>query len=123
MKNSQSFSVSVLLHKDGDAWVAQCLEYDVAAQGVDIPDAKDNFLSTLEAQIRFDLADGKVPLVGLPPAPRSYRDHLGRAFVDGPELPVCVPVAPPKKSNQSSKGQDNFRIAYARFLQKQPQAA
>jgi hypothetical protein len=100
----QNFSVSVLLHRDGDAWVAQCLEYDVAAQGVDIPDAKDNFLSTLEAQIRFDLADGKTPLADLPPAPRSYRDHLGRAFVDGPELPVCVPASPPVLSANRGPG-------------------
>ncbi len=105
----QPLTVSVLLHMDRGAWVAQCLEYDVAAQGATIPEAKENFLSTLEAQIRFDLRDGKTPLADLDPAPRSYRDHLGRAVTDGPELPVCVPCVPKER---------NVRIVHARFLQK-----
>lgn len=106
MNRQTPVAVSVLLHRHGDAWVAQCLEFDVAAQGATIPEAKDNFLNTLETQIRFDLKDGKVPLSGLGPAPRSYRDHLGRVVTDGPELPVCVPRA------------DQVKIVHARFLQK-----
>jgi hypothetical protein len=89
--NPTPFTVSVLLHRDGAAWVAQCLEYDVAAQGSTVGEAKNNFLRTLSTQIVFDVKDGKRPLEGLDRAPASYFDHLGEVISGGPDLPVCVP--------------------------------
>ena len=91
MNLSNMFSVSVLLHQDGDSWVAQCLEFDVAAQGKDEVEAKNRFLHTFASQILFDLQDKKDPLASLPSAPQSYFDSLGAMSEDGPALPIWVP--------------------------------
>jgi hypothetical protein len=96
----QPFYVSVLLHRDGNAWVAQCLEKDLAVQGPSVEEAKNRFLRTLSAQIQDDLLDGREPLSGLPQAPASYFDKLGCMKASGPELPVYVPAPPKAKSHQ-----------------------
>lgn len=88
-----SFAVSVLLHKDGDAWVAQCLEYDLAAQAPTLEDAKKRFLGTLGAQIMMDLRAKRTPLAQLGMAPQRYFEKMVRAEQDGPQLPVYVPAA------------------------------
>lgn len=90
-KNTQTFAVSVLLHRDGDAWVAQCLEYDLAAQGVSPELAKQRFLHALTAQIISDVSDKKEPLSELGQAPQRYFDQLVDKSA-GPDLPVFVPV-------------------------------
>jgi len=89
MTTPQTFSVSVLLHKDGDAWVAQCIERDVAAQGRTADEAKQRFLNTLADQILLDMATNKEPLVHLNPAPSRY---AMRNESSGPTLPTYVPV-------------------------------
>ena len=88
---ASQLAVSVLLKKSDDAWYAQCLEYDVAAQGPNVAEVKNRFLKTLMSQIAFDMQDGKLPLSGLPSAPRHCFDLLSNAVEDGPALPVWVP--------------------------------
>ncbi len=88
----QPFCVSVLLHRDGDAWVAQCLEKDLAAQGPNPEEAKKRFLRALGAQIAWDLQDKREPLSNLPQAPQRYFEKSVFAAQFGPELPVFVPV-------------------------------
>jgi hypothetical protein len=87
-----SFTVSVLLHQDGDAWVAQCLQKDLVAQGRTEEEAKDRFLASLGAQIAWDLRDGVEPLAKLSQAPERFFHDSVRAGSCGPELPVFVPV-------------------------------
>jgi predicted RNase H-like HicB family nuclease len=91
MNPQSSFSVSVLLHQDGDAWVAQCLEKDLVAQGSSEEEAKKRFLDALGAQIAWDLRDKRPPLSGLAQAPKRYFHDAVLAGQDGPELPVFVP--------------------------------
>jgi len=88
----QPFRVSVLLHQDGEAWVAQCLEYDLAAQAPSEEEAKKRFVRTLQAQIMDDLRDGLTPLSKLPKAPRRYFVDSVTYNKDGPELPVWAPA-------------------------------
>ena len=87
-------TVSVLLHKDGTAWFAQCLDYDVAVQGRTKEEAKRRFLRTLDAQILDDLLDGYWPLSRLPQAPPRYFADRENLDAFGPELPVYIPVLP-----------------------------
>jgi len=89
---NQPFQVSVLLHQDGHAWVAQCLQRDLAAQGRTEEEAKNRFREALGAQIAWDLLEGRTPLGGLPQAPKRYFMDSVTAGADGPELPVFVPV-------------------------------
>jgi hypothetical protein len=90
--NRQPFFVSVLLHKDGNAWVAQCLEYDLAAQAPSVDEAKKRFMRTLTQQIVADLVDGNDPLSKLPQAPLRYFEDSVTSNKSGPELPVYVPA-------------------------------
>ena len=77
-KQSYSFRVSILLCKEGSGedsgWVAQCLEYDITAQGKTIQDAKKAFGKTFVGQILVDLKHGKAPLQGIKKAPKEYWD-------------------------------------------------
>lgn len=86
------YFVSVLLHKDGSAWVAQCLEYDLAAQGPSPEEVKKRFMRTLSQQIVADIVDGTFPLSKLPQAPLRYFDQSVTSDKSGPELPVYVPA-------------------------------
>jgi hypothetical protein len=108
----QMFSVSVLLHKDGAAWVAQCLEYDVAVQGPSPEEAKNRFLRTLGSQILDDLLDGRAPLSSLPQAPSQYFNNLGGTKACGPELPVYVRV-----DESKAKPPQLVRVCHAQFLE------
>ena len=83
------YMVSVLLHRDGSAWVAQCLEYDLAAQAPTVEEAKNRFLRTLSAQILDDLLDGRRPLSRLGQAPQHFFANLGDTKQSGPELAGC----------------------------------
>ena len=67
-----NFRFSVLLLREGDGWVAQCLEYDLAAQGKTIADAKEAFAKTFAGQIAVDVHHNQEPLATFGPAPRAY---------------------------------------------------
>jgi len=72
MGQQQSFSISILLRQEGKVWAAQCLEYDIAAQGETIPLAKYAIEKAFVGQVIVDLSTGNQPLADIPPAPRVY---------------------------------------------------
>ena len=76
----KAFRLKILLCKEGSEgiwkWVAQCLQYDIAAQGDTIAEAKVAFERTFCGQIAVDLAKGRQPLEGIPEAPRGYWDKF-----------------------------------------------
>lgn len=81
----------VLLLQEGDYWVAQCLQHDVAAQGRTPEEARLAFLRTLVGQIQLGL------LASTPAAPSSYWTLWGKAVAHQQPAPVEIPsdVAPP----------------------------
>lgn len=79
MTKQFNFTVSVLILREGDAWVAQGLEYDIAAQGSTIRQAKERFEQTFVGQICVDIKTGKLPMEGCKPAPRMYWEHFESA--------------------------------------------
>ena len=68
---------------DGYGWVAQCLEYDIAAQGVTIREAMAAFERTFVGQLVVDVAHKKMPLEGIRPAPKKYWDEFSSAISRG----------------------------------------
>jgi len=86
--------LTILLRRSGSAWIAQCLEYDVAAQGPTPEVCKQRFMNTMSSRILRDLAQGRVPLADLTQAPKRYFEESLLFRADGPELPVYVPVKP-----------------------------
>ena len=71
MKKEKKYriKVSVLLRYEGIYWVAQGIEYDIAAQGRTIQEAKKAFEKTIIGQIILDVKDGLEPLTGVEKAP------------------------------------------------------
>ena len=67
-----SFVFRVLLFKEGDHWVAQGLEYDVAAQGRSREETKAAFQRTFIGRLLFDVERGREPLKGVERAPAQY---------------------------------------------------
>lgn len=84
--------LTVLIHKCGSAYVAQCLEKDVAAQGPSLDECKRRFAKTLRSQIASDLANHRAPLAALGCAPPEFFDEMLLFRKDSPELPVYVPA-------------------------------
>ena len=68
----QQLRLSVLLLKGATHWVAQCLEYDLAAQGKEIDDALRSFTRTLNGQILLDIQEKVAPLSRVLQAPKEY---------------------------------------------------
>ena len=61
---------------DGQAfWIAQVLEYDLAAQAKTIEDLVYELQRTIVAHILCSEQEGLVPFESIPPAPRQYVDE------------------------------------------------
>jgi hypothetical protein len=68
----QNFEVSVVLCREGEGWAAQCLQYDIAAQGKTIQEAKDSLEKAFVSQVMIDLLHETDALSAIPQAPREY---------------------------------------------------
>lgn len=97
-KNAQSESpprtitLRVVYLREGDSWIAQCLEHDIAAQGKTLPDVEEAFRRTVVGQIMLDLRKGREPFEGIKPAPKMY----WRKFDEGLRLGVDSRIDLPK---------------------------
>jgi hypothetical protein len=56
-----------------EVWIAQCLEYDITAQGDTIRAAQKDFERTVLGEIVLALEGGRPPLSGIAPAPSRYQ--------------------------------------------------
>lgn len=75
----KTFELSVLFIQGRESWVAQCLEYDIAAQGKTFSDVKRAFERTFIGQVMLDIKSGKEPLCGIPKAPDIYWERFARS--------------------------------------------
>ena len=65
--------LTILVCPQGNNWVAQCVEYDIAAQAKTVDDVMYEFQRTLQVQLAMDLELGREPLSDVPPAPEHFR--------------------------------------------------
>jgi hypothetical protein len=102
MSESVDIKITGVLLKEASAWVAQGLEYDIAAQGTTIRDAINAFERTVVGQIMLDLKDNKKPLASLPKAPHFYWQKYaqGELLADG-RLPFYLPADVPVRSAEA----------------------
>ena len=68
-KRPSKLELNVLLFEEDKAWVAQCLQFDVAEQGPTPDAAMANWVAAFAGQAAANREDGKSPLHGLPQAP------------------------------------------------------
>ena len=91
----KSLRVSVIIISEGGAYTAQCLQYDIAAQGETISKVKDRFARTFSAHIAIDRERGIEPLSGIPESPQEYWELWNSAHPLLGTLPIRVPSLPP----------------------------
>jgi hypothetical protein len=72
--------IHVLYVKDDCGWYAQCLEFDIGAQGDSQDEAELAFFRTWHIQIAMDRAHGRKPFESLSGAPQKYWDMWGQAI-------------------------------------------
>lgn len=80
-------TINVLIFKDAledqTLWIAQGLEYDIAAQGTSLKEVEERFAHTLIAQGLVDLKNGNGVFDGIPPAPRDFWDQFEEGYFLG----------------------------------------
>lgn len=91
MEKPISFSISVLLRYEGEGWAAQCLEFDIAAQGKTLADAKAALEKAFVGQVVADLSNGVEPLSTVGKAPIEYWQQFERAEKLADRKPIYVP--------------------------------
>ena len=83
MSDSTSRSLTalrVILFLDSNAWVAQGLELDIAAQGKDIAETKACFMATFSAEYDYCKSQGKEMRELIGPAPSKFEAWFGKAL-------------------------------------------
>jgi hypothetical protein len=65
-------TVRAVLFREGDVWVAQCLEYDFAAQAKTRKRLQQELQNAIRTQIQMSEESGNEPFAGFAPAPEKY---------------------------------------------------
>lgn len=69
---TESQTIRVVVIRDGDKYVAQCLEYDISAQGSTIDEMQRRFSLTLQAELDYSLREHGKPFANLDRAPQYF---------------------------------------------------
>lgn len=67
-------TIRAVLFREGEWWVAQCLEFDLATQARTLKDLHYELEKLLIGQLVAGEASGREPFKGLPKAPAKYWD-------------------------------------------------
>ncbi len=76
LESVETQTVRVLIFREGDHWVAQCLDHDIAAQARTIDALFSEFDRIFEATVEVRRRKGLPGVESLPPAPERYWDAL-----------------------------------------------
>lgn len=95
--------IHVLVFRDGDLLIAQCLEYDIAVQAKELIKLQDLLVSEIIEQIKLDIQYGEEPLSTTPKTPQSFWDMLDKSCFDAP-MDFNIP--------------DNFDSNYRKYIPK-----
>jgi hypothetical protein len=72
MANAEPQKLRIVAFRDGDAWVAQCLEYDISAQAPDLQILVRRMNDVIEAEAAFTLEKRGERFAGIDPAPDFF---------------------------------------------------
>lgn len=67
-----SGTIRVIVFKDADLWVAQCIEHDIGAQAPDVDTLMARLQVVMSAELKESLDKHKVPFAGIEPAPERF---------------------------------------------------
>lgn len=71
---SQQEELRVVVFMEGEQWVAQCLEYDIGAQGSSLEELRSRFEATLNAERMESRRRNVKDFAGIDPAPAYFKD-------------------------------------------------
>jgi hypothetical protein len=111
MGGTLQYELSVLIIKQGASWTAQCLEYDLAAQGGSIDEAQKAFEYVFTGQLLLDIKHGRLPLHGVGRAPVRFHEMFARATSEKPARAFDMPAEIPAPFVIRAIGRD-VRVAY-----------
>ena len=77
--------IRVVAYKEGDQWIAQCLEYDICAHASDEDKLKSRLAAILEFERNLSIERNGAPFAGIDPAPEQFHDMWNDCF-DGSTL-------------------------------------
>jgi hypothetical protein len=72
MADAQDITIRVIVFKENDLWVAQCLEYDIGAQAADIDTLNERLKTVLKSEIKESVERNGKPFAGIGPAPQRF---------------------------------------------------
>lgn len=67
-------NLRVIAFKEGDTWVAQCLEYDISASASDLDDLYGRLMLTIQMDRESSIQIHGKPFAGLERAPHHFFD-------------------------------------------------
>lgn len=85
----ETIEINVVAYRDGDLWVAQCVEYDIAAFAATLTGLPKAFERAVASNLCVNLQLGRSDLEGIPAPPPKFRDlfddaKLNISPTDGP---------------------------------------
>jgi hypothetical protein len=75
----ETVNLSVVVYEDGDLWVAQAIEFDIAVRADKPSKLPRAFERAVVANLAINHELGKNALEGIPPAPSEFRELFERA--------------------------------------------
>ena len=73
MAEPVEITIRVVVFKDDDGWVAQCLEYDIGAQADDIDTLNERLSAALKMEFKESVERHGKPFAGIDPAPLRFQ--------------------------------------------------
>ena len=70
--NGELENIRVIVYREGDVYVAQCIEHDIATQGPDIPAALARLDLTIDAECAISKEAGGQAFDNIPSAPNYF---------------------------------------------------
>jgi hypothetical protein len=88
--NGSPECLRVVVFREGDVYIAQCLEIDIATQAVDIPELLERLELTIDAECALSRDQGKSPFDGIAPAPNYFHGLWEKRSVSLKHLTVPI---------------------------------
>lgn len=105
--------INIVAFQEAGGWVAQCLQYDIAAQADSFAELKREMIRAIVSHIIINVERGRAPFEGLKEAPSKFWKMYGEATpLNDESLPVEWPS--PAQSTPEASALDvapKFKIA------------
>jgi hypothetical protein len=75
---SPSIKLNVLIYKEGNEWIAHCLQMDIVAAGLSKKAVEDDIIDLIKAQVLYAIEHSNMESI-FKPAPSFVWDKIGLA--------------------------------------------